>query len=230
MKNRKNITIGVLVALCLTLLITTLAYAQSASRAEAELDEQETRLIEWYKGVVPATIDYNLDIIEGLNAKIATMEQERVDTYNASLEAFNAYTASYNGLLESRNQLVAELAKQRMSYYPVEKIVYEDRVIREFESSGQLAEWARNTITYLMPSGVYEVDCDDYATRLQRKAMQEGYKLSVQLIEDGKLLEVDVSSQPDIHMGNLAIIGNSIYYVEPLPGDNFTVIKVCNRD
>jgi hypothetical protein len=230
-----KITTIILAILCSTLLITTLIYAESASKLKTQLAEQETRYIEWYNNVKQTSFDYNTELVKSLTSQIAVMEQEQDTGYNQYEVAIEYYREAYNVMVEDRNRLVAELAKRRVTFYPVEEIVYRDRVIKEFENKTQLCEWARDTITYLMPSGAYEVDCDDYASRLQRKALQQGYIMSVQLVEDGQIYGVDVSHIADkYHMGNLAMIGQNIYYVEPVPSDNATdnliVVRVGSRD
>jgi len=69
-------------------------------------------------------------------------------------------------------------------------------------------------------------DCDDQARRLQEKAEKDGYRLSVQIVNTGYLCGVEVS--PLAHMGNLAIIGNSVYFVDVTRGN--MIIKVCELD
>jgi len=69
-------------------------------------------------------------------------------------------------------------------------------------------------------------DCDDQARRLQEKAEKDGYRLSVQIVDTGYLCSVKVS--PPAHMGNLAIIGNLVYFVDVTQGN--MIIKVCELD
>lgn len=54
-----------------------------------------------------------------------------------------------------------------------------------------------------MSSGDY--DCDDFALTLQRRANRDGYQMSVTITR----------KQGQLHMINLAVIGNDIYYIEP---------------
>jgi hypothetical protein len=92
---------------------------------------------------------------------------------------------------------------------------YVDRIIngqlREFTSVGKLTDWVNEH--QLQISG--DVDCDDYAMRLQQQAYEDGYMVSVQLIFNGYLDDVRVSDVMGAHMGNLVIIGNNIYWIEP---------------
>ncbi len=69
-------------------------------------------------------------------------------------------------------------------------------------------------------------DCDDQARRLQEKAEKDGYRLSVQIVDTGYLCGVEVSTPA--HMGNLAIIGNLVYFVDVTQGN--AIIKVCELD
>ena len=109
--------------------------------------------------------------------------------------------------------------------------VYEaNKWAREFESVGQFEDWYwEQGFTLLMPSSTYEVDCDDYAYQVQRAAVQQGYMLSVALVEHGRFYSVKVTNIPGGHMGNLVIINGIIYYVEPKP-DEFDVVKIVSVD
>ena len=62
-----------------------------------------------------------------------------------------------------------------------------------------------------------EYDCDDYAFRLQRQAARSGFLISVTIIEE----------QGELHMINLACIGNDIYYIEPQTNE---VWFYCHKD
>ena len=94
---------------------------------------------------------------------------------------------------------------------------------REFGSVEELDQWCRKHTTILAVSGhpftevTPQNDCDDYAERLQVLALNDGYLMSVQLTEG------------TAHMGNLAMIGNDIYFIEPNPG-KYEVIWLCHRD
>ena len=101
--------------------------------------------------------------------------------------------------------------------------------LREFESPGALMSWAKEHLTNLWIVGDQVADCDDYALRLQLEAYKDGYLLSVQVIKDGMLNGKNVSNYFESHMGNLAVIGNEIYFIEPQP-EYFRIVFVCNRD
>ena len=115
---------------------------------------------------------------------------------------------------------------------PKGTVVYRTIFARPWESIEQFEQWYYDQPllqTFIMPSGAFVVDCDDYAVRLQREALRQGYSVSCQLVENGKLFEVRVTDILEPHMGNLVIIGNSIYYVEPLPRE-LEIVRVCDKD
>lgn len=113
--------------------------------------------------------------------------------------------------------------------------------LREFASVAELRAWCeRNlaviltvgqdgTVDLLEPTPNSGSDCDDYAERLQRLAISDGYLMSVQLVQGGCLFGVEVTPEKGCHMGNLAIAGNGVYFIEPQPG-MFRIVKVCDRD
>lgn len=101
---------------------------------------------------------------------------------------------------------------------------------RTFESVEEFKEWYyAQHFNPLLPSGVYEVDCDDYAQRLQITALQQGYPVSIALLKDGEYYGVGVSDIKEGHAGNLVMIEGTYYYVEPDPS-KFNIVKVISRD
>lgn len=98
----------------------------------------------------------------------------------------------------------------------VREIIIEKPIqLREFASKGELEEWlARNRVSdnvYVWdePDGTtkssLKYDCDDFALDLREQAGQDGFLMSVTIVEkDG-----------GAHMINLVTIGNDIYYIEP---------------
>ena len=84
------------------------------------------------------------------------------------------------------------------------------------------------SVNFVEPKVSDRYDCDDYAENLQRKALQQGFLMSQQLILSGKIYGVKVSTKTEGHMGNLAIAGDAIYYINSYPPHN--VVKIVNRD
>lgn len=108
----------------------------------------------------------------------------------------------------------------------VEKVVYQSIYPRLFESVEQFRAWYEdNKPGILINADPKRNDCDDYAEYLQRRALRQGYLLSSQLVEDGKLYGVKVS-EDGYHMGNLPMTKDAIYYVEPHP-KKFAIIQSC---
>jgi hypothetical protein len=111
----------------------------------------------------------------------------------------------------------------------VDKPVVVNNAWREFESPAVLMSWTKDHLTTLWISGNQVADCDDYASRLQLEALKDGYILSVQLVLNGMVNGKNVSNYLGSHMGNLAMIGNEIYFIEPQP-EYFRIVYVCDRD
>ena len=121
----------------------------------------------------------------------------------------------------------------------VEKKV--SRGFREFEDLAELTEWLEKNslpivliagkdgrIDLINPRSTSQYDCDDYAEALQRKALEQGFLMSQQLLIKGQIYGVKVSEYTEPHMGNLTVIGNDIYYIESMPPHN--VVRITSRD
>jgi hypothetical protein len=155
---------------------------------------------------------------EQLKQTIATTQQEVDDwrSYADGLSAQIIYVPEYH------EQTITKEVE-------VDKPVYINNEWREFESPAVLMSWAKDHLATLWIVGNQIADCDDYAERLQLEAFKAGYLLSLQLIEDGILFGKNVSNFQEPHMGNIAMIGNEIYFIEPQP-DYFRIVYVCDRD
>lgn len=115
--------------------------------------------------------------------------------------------------------VIREVVKEVTVEKPIEQ--------REFASLEELKAWLEEkavgkTIFFFtgangtrLSSGNY--DCDDYALDLQKRALDDGYLMSVTIIEKGGKL----------HMIDLVTIGNDVYYIEPQTDE---VWFYCNRD
>ena len=107
---------------------------------------------------------------------------------------------------------------ERVQRIPVE--------LRNFNDLDELKQWlaavAMDTTTVFFQLPDAPVDCDDYALDLQRKALADGYILSFQVIsrsEYDAVFQGELLLSQSLHAINLAIIGNSVYYVEPQTGE-----------
>ncbi|MEE8419038.1 MAG: hypothetical protein V3S02_02890 [Dehalococcoidales bacterium] len=135
--------------------------------------------------------------------------------------------------------VIVEIIKEVTVIVEVEKkLAYE---FREFEDLAELTDWleknrlptvivadSSGSANLLNPESSGSYDCDDYAEDLQRKALKQGLLMSQQLVLNGRVYGVRVSSITEPHMGNLAIAGNDIYYIESLPPHD--VVKIVSRD
>lgn len=138
--------------------------------------------------------------------------------------------------VEVRVEILREVPFEVIKEVPVEVIKevevvkYHHITAREWESVEQFTEWyEEQEFTTLMPSPVYKVDCDDYSEWLQRVALQQGYPVSEALAKGGLYYGVLVNKHSDSHAGNLVLIGNVYYWVEPQP-NMFVIKKICNKD
>jgi hypothetical protein len=103
------------------------------------------------------------------------------------------------------------------------------RALKEFPSVERLQRWLDiNGGMLLAPLPPESNDCDDRAKRLQARAVNDGYNMSLQLVgEDGYLNRQKVSDGGAPHMMNLVCIGNDCYAVEPVTK---TVTRLCSLD
>jgi hypothetical protein len=108
----------------------------------------------------------------------------------------------------------------------VERIV--NGKFKDWQSLGELSDWVEANLTRLIVVGT-KTDCDDYALRLQRKAYEQGYSISIQIVKDGLLGGKNVSNYTELHAGCLALVGNEFYFIEPQP-EYFRIVYVCNKD
>lgn len=112
----------------------------------------------------------------------------------------------------------------------VEVVIYKNIRARKWESVEQFEQWYEDLdFRVLMPSTAYTVDCDDYSERLQRLALQQGYPVSEAMAKNHLYAGVWVTKINGLHAGNLVMIGNDYYWVEPQP-DMFNIKQLFERD
>ena len=126
-------------------------------------------------------------------------------------------------------EVTKEVVKKEIEYRDIVKNVIVEKPIKqsEFASLEELKKWlAEKSVTksiffFVIPDGTQassnKYDCDDYALDLQKRALEDGYLMSTSIIE----------KQGQLHMINLATIGNDVYYIEPQTDE---VWFYCNRD
>ncbi len=110
---------------------------------------------------------------------------------------------------------------------PVPVTQYIERVqqvaieLRNFNDIEELTQWLKdrkNVTTVIFQSSNTIVDCDDYALELQHKALADGYIMSFEVIGESEynaLFKTPLPTSQSLHAINLAIIDNSVYYIEP---------------
>lgn len=112
----------------------------------------------------------------------------------------------------------------------IEVITYRNIYAREWESVEQFEQWYEDQhFTRLMSTPIYTVDCDDYSEWVQRKALEQGYSVSEALAKNRLYCGVKVTKAGGIHAGNLVLIDNTYYWVEPQP-DIFNIKRLFDRD
>ena len=171
----------------------------------------------------------------------------------AEVTAATTQAEMQHQVLECHEQLIEPQAKlDELQAKPSETITIEVPVIaemeekvpqkfREFKDLSELTEWLKNNslpiriiagedgrIDLTNPRSTSQYDCDDYAEDLQIKALEQGLLMSQQLLMNGQIYGIKVSEYTEPHMGNLAVIGNNIYYVESMPPHN--VVRITSRD
>ena len=114
-------------------------------------------------------------------------------------------------------EVIKEVVEKEIEYrYIVKEVIIEKPTEqREFSSKEELEKWLwddhtdKNVYIWDASDGTKRssdnYDCDDFALDLQRIASEDGFLMSVTII--------DKNDQP--HMLNLVTIGNDVYYIEP---------------
>lgn len=158
----------------------------------------------------------------------------------ASAELIRSDEEQTTGIIEAtvESRLVARHTVEYVEK-PVTEVKYVERVTsvpakhRNFYTLDELKDWlALNAISasvYLKSPGV-EIDCDDYALELQQKALSDGFIISFEIVSEREydaLFSQPLPTGTTLHAINLAIIDNSVYYIEPQTAE---VVFVANLD
>lgn len=109
----------------------------------------------------------------------------------------------------------------------VEKVVYRNKVYREWQSVDEFTAWYNAQGFYpFFPS--LPNQCVPYSERVQRVALEQGYPVStVETSASGYYADTYIGKS--YHEGNKVTIGNDIFYVESIPGE-FCMVKVMRRN
>ncbi len=110
--------------------------------------------------------------------------------------------------------------------------------LRQFASEDELRNWVKNhKLSVVIFSGQSlrggpsdpRYDCDEYAEDYRRLAERDGFVLGICPVNCGNVWGVHVIDVANNHVGNLAQIGNTYYYVEPFP-PNSRVVRIIDAD
>jgi hypothetical protein len=132
---------------------------------------------------------------------------------------------------EAVNQPGEIIKKRVRTYKPTKSTalngVESTGLLRYYQDLNELEQWlgemkildsGSNVLAEEVNQGIKSDDCDDYALKLQEKALQDGYMMSFEIIHSREYNELFKKGQvPDgtIHAINSVIIGNEVYYIEP---------------
>ncbi len=105
--------------------------------------------------------------------------------------------------------------------------------LQDFGSLQELETWLKAqmeicVVRFGSPEKV--VDCDDYAIEMQKRALADGYLISLQVIDTGMYNRMFVGKIPEshnLHAVNLAVIGNDVFFFEPQNGE---IARVAHLD
>ena len=164
-----------------------------------------------------------LSILSGASAELVQSDEEQT-------------TGIVSPTVESR--LVARHTVEYVEK-PVTEVKYVERVtsvpaeFRNFYTLDELKNWlALNaaSVSVYLQSPDREIDCDDYALELQRRALSDGFIISCVIVSEDEynaLFRAPLPTGSTLHAVNLAVIANSVYYIEPQTAE---VVFVANLD
>lgn len=140
--------------------------------------------------------------LQGANQRINTANQKIWATNNVA----NQQILAANNRLGLANFTITELQQKLDVAEKWRDYWWERAHPKEFDSLNALKAWLAHDDTdhaiYIFGSGcLNHYDCDDYAMALVYNALQDGYLISTQIVDN--------------HMMNSTIIGNDIYLIEP---------------
>jgi len=120
---------------------------------------------------------------------------------------------------------------ERVEYKPIEKVVVKrietPKPLRHFQNLDELEGWLGNigvldirfdVVDEETGQRIKKFDCEDYAIRLQEKALRDGYIISFEVIRSAEynaLFKQKRVPNGAIHAINSVLLGNEVYYIEP---------------
>lgn len=145
-------------------------------------------------------------------------------------------------VIETEVYIPVERVVEKEVYVPVEKVIVKPietpKPLRHFQDLDELERWLGNEVLSI-PFNVVDdetgqrintFDCEDYAIKLQERALRDGYLMSFEVIyptEYNALFKQGRIQDDTIHAVNLVIIENKVYYIEP---QNHEIVFVAYLD
>lgn len=178
------------------------------------------------RGYLVEAYNYNSELNNQLGQSASAYDDAIKKVWKLEAE-LDYYKPSYERLERAYNQLLLNPIEVEVPV-EVEVVKYRNIFPRQFESVKQFEEWYEaQRFAFLIPQK--GSDCDDFAERLQRIALVQGYPVSQALVWWGRYYNTKVSADVRAHAGNLVLIVDTYYYVEPAPG-HFKLVKLVDRD
>jgi len=197
-------------------------------KAERKTRRQTRMRNKWIKRFFPKTYMaltvpfaiMALSILFGAGAAVGQATPEPQTTTNTNTQL----NVGFQPAIECR---LVETHTVQYVEKPVTEVKYVERVesvpveLRNFSNLEELEQWLENnknvtTVRFQSPDTI--VDCDDYALELQYKALADGFIMSFEIIGESEynaLFNTSLPTSQSLHAINLAIIDNSVYYIEP---------------
>lgn len=156
-----------------------------------------------------------------IGAGIIPVSFNLLDKYTDDAVAAPAQTPTVEARLISTHTV--EYVEEKVIEKEYVDVVKQVRTgFRNFSTLDELENWVNNRAIYYFNREALTVDCDDFAAEMQQEALEDGYIMSFDIIsisEYNELFSVSLPASQSLHAINLAIIGNSVYYIEPQTGE-----------
>lgn len=182
------------------------------------------------------------------------LEAQLGPSYNVTVEEISAFTTAHLAeLTDNYSRLQADYAVLASKPPVVKEVPVEvEKVVtvtenitpRYFTSEAEARGWIANhhlpdvliadangriSFNNSQPDARY--DCDDYARDYVQLALQDGFLLYEVPVVSGTIWHVQVTNPGPNHVGVMARIQNTYYYIETSPGPyQWRMVKILNAD
>ena len=138
--------------------------------------------------------------------KNSLLHSQTLQEANYQIEMANQQVFSANHRAEFVSATVQQLRQELTSAEQWQDYWWQRAHPKQFESLDSLKAWlaqddSDHVIYVFGDACLNNYDCDDYASALVHNALEDGYLVSTEIVDD--------------HMMNSTIIGNDIYLIEP---------------